>query len=397
MYRCVEFFGSCVGNGTGDFKRMGCMKIINGRVFGANGYFEDRELYIEEGRFVSQDRGGEVVDARGAYVVPGFTDVHFHGCMGMDVCDANDDDLQKIALFQAQNGVTQIIPATMTLSKDRLRTVFQKVGETTLNEGAMFMGVHMEGPFVSKEKLGAQNPAYVADPDLEFFEELQSLAKGRIKIISLAPETEGAMDFISKVADRVTVSLAHTVSDYETANRAFNNGARQVTHIYNAMPVFSHRAPGVIGAAFDHEEVRAEIICDGVHIHPTVIRATFKMFGRDRMILISDSMRATGLGDGEYDLGGQKVVVCGRCAEIPGVSIAGSVTQLFDCFRYAVGIGVPLEDAVLAATHNPAKNVGIWEEAGGLQEGQWANFLLLDEELNLKEVYIKGKRVERTL
>lgn len=371
------------------------MKIINGRVFGADGYFEDRELYIEEGRFVSRTREGEVIDAQGAYVVPGFTDVHFHGCMGIDVCDTNKDDLQKIALFQAQNGVTQIIPATMTLSKDRLRTVFRKIGETEVSEGAMFMGVHMEGPFVSKDKLGAQNPAYVAEPDLEFFEELQELAKGRIKIISLAPETEGAMDFISKVADWVTVSLAHTVSDYETAMQAFKNGARQVTHIYNAMPAFTHRAPGVIGAAFDNEGVRAEIICDGVHIHPTVIRATFKMFGRDRMILISDSMRATGLGDGEYDLGGQKVVVCGRCAEIPGVSIAGSVTRLFDCFRYAVSIGIPLEDAVLAATHNPAKNVGIWEEAGGLQDGQWANFLLLDQELNLKEVYIKGKRVER--
>lgn len=371
------------------------MRVINGKVFGADGYFEDKDLYIEGGKFVSRSDGGETVDAIGCYVVPGFTDVHFHGCMGIDVCDANDGDLQKIAVFQARSGVTQIIPATMTLSKERLRSIFQTIGEADVSEGAMFMGVHMEGPFISEEKLGAQNPEYVMEPDIEFFEELQELAKGRIRIISLAPESKGAMEFISGVSDKVTVSLAHTVSDYETSTEAFHRGARQVTHIYNAMPAFTHRAPGVIGAAFDHEEVRVEIICDGVHIHPAVIRATFRMFGRDRMILVSDSMRATGLGDGEYDLGGQKVVVCGRCAEIPGVSIAGSVTRLFDCFRYAVSIGIPLEDAVLAATHNPAKNVGIWAEAGGLQEGQWANFLLLDEELNLKEVYIKGRKVER--
>lgn len=369
------------------------MKIINGNVFNEDGKFVEKEVYTEGERFSDRSDNEEIIDAEGAYVIPGLTDVHFHGCIGLDVCDAKSGDLERIARFQAENGVTQIIPATMTVSRDHLRKIFRVVGETEVSRGAMFMGIHMEGPFISEHKVGAQNPEYVISSDIEFFKELQELSKNRIKLISIAPETEAAMDFIEEISKTVTISVAHTVSDYETAKEAFEKGATHVTHLFNAMPPFSHREPGVIGAAFDHKEVMAELICDGVHIHPSVIRATFSMFGKERMILVSDSMRATGLGDGNYDLGGQMVEVKGNLARLPGGAIAGSVTGLFDCLRFAVKAGIPLEDAVLAATHNPAKNIGIWDEVGGIREGKWANFVIMDRELQIKAVYVKGKRV----
>lgn len=369
------------------------MRVINGQVFNEEGRFEYKDVSVSDSKFSHNPKGDRIIDAKNCYVIPGLTDVHFHGCAGLDVCDAKSGDLENIACFQAENGVTQIVPTTMTVSKKRLREIFKVLGESSVKRGAMFMGIHMEGPFISKDKVGAQNPEHVISADIDLFHELQELAKGRIKLISIAPETKDAMSFIEEVSKTVTISVAHTVSDYETAREAFEKGARHVTHLFNAMPGFSHRAPSVIGAAFDNENVRVELICDGVHIHPSVIRATFSMFGRERMILVSDSMRATGLGDGKYDLGGRTVEVNGNSARIPGGAIAGSVTGLFDCLRFAVRSGVPLEDAVLAATHNPAKNIGIWDEVGGIQVGKWANFVIMDKDLNVKSVYVKGKKV----
>jgi N-acetylglucosamine-6-phosphate deacetylase len=213
-----------------------------------------------------------------------------------------------------------------------------------------------------------------------------------VKILAIAPEVEGAIGVISEIGGGVVCSIAHTEADYETAKLAFAKGARQVTHLYNAMPCFHHRAPGVIGAAADSPECSVELICDGIHVHPSVARATFKLFGDDRVLMISDSMMATGLGDGEYKLGGLPVTVRGDRATLAhGGAIAGSVANLMDCLRVAVHVmGIPLHTAVKCASVNPAKAIGVFNERGSLDAGKFADVVLLDGGLNIKQVILRG-------
>ena len=222
------------------------------------------------------------------------------------------------------------------------------------------------------------------------FRRVQEQANGLFKLCDLAPELPGAMQTIEELSGEVRISLAHTEADYDTACEAFRRGARQVTHLFNAMPPFSHRAPGVIGAAFDSENVAVELIADGVHIHPSVVRAVFTLFG-GRVILISDSMMATGLEDGEYSLGGQAVTVRGNLATLHDGTIAGSATNLMDCVRSAVRMGIPLGQAVQAASTNPARALGIEHDYGSLEAGKLANVVLLDDELNIHTILLRGR------
>ena len=222
------------------------------------------------------------------------------------------------------------------------------------------------------------------------FRRVQEKAGGLFKLCDLAPELPGSMETIDELAGEVRISIAYTTADYDTACEAFKHGARQVTHLYNAMPPFSHRAPGVIGAAFDNDNVAVELIADGVHVHPSVVRATFRLF-ENRVILISDSMMATGLDDGEYSLGGQAVTVRGNLATLHDGTIAGSATNLMDCVRSAVKMGVPLGQAIRSASTNPARAIGIEHDYGSLEPGKLANVLLLDEELNIHTILLRGR------
>lgn len=282
----------------------------------------------------------------------------------------------------------------MTIAKDELLNVMKNAGDYTYNGGAHLVGINMEGPFISASKKGAQAEENILHCDYEYFCRLQKAAKGLIKLVDLAPEEPGAMEFIEKAKDEVVISLAHTASDYDTAKEAIQRGASHATHLYNAMPPLNHRNPGVIGAVRDSETCHAELICDGVHIHPSVIRATFAMFGAKRMILISDSMRATGLDDGDYTLGGQPVKVKGNLATLHDGTIAGSATNLMDCVRFVVKkVGLPFETAVMCASENPAKEIGIFHEVGSISAGKKADFVLLDKDLNIVSVYVDGKEI----
>lgn len=376
------------------------MIIKNVKAFNPKGFFEDREIYTRGELLVAdgQDAGGGVIDGRGCFAVPGLIDIHFHGCMGVDFCNGTEAAIEKMAEYEAVNGVTAICPATMTLSEEEIGRVCDAAKAYSNKKGAILCGINMEGPFISREKKGAQNEAYIHHPDTEVFKRLQARAGGLIRLVDIAPETECAMDFIQAVKDEVCVSVAHTTADYDIAKKAFELGARHVTHLYNAMPPFSHRAPGVIGAACDAPEVRAELICDGVHIHPSVVRTTFKMFGDDRIVMISDSMEATGMADGQYQLGGQAVKVVGSLATLADGTIAGSATNLMDCVRQAVlKMGIPLESAIKCASVNPAKAIGVYEQYGSLEPGKIANIVLLDEQLNLAAVILKGEKITGTL
>lgn len=375
------------------------MRITGANVFDVQGGFLRRDL-CTDGDLIAYGSGdGKVVEAEGCWLIPGLTDLHFHGCRGEDFSDGTAEGLQTIADYELSRGVTQICPAGMTLDRDALLKMCENARRhrETAKSGATLSGVNLEGPFLSEAKKGAQNGAWLRDPDAGFFMELQTAAKGLVKLVSIAPERPGAVDFIERVGERVCVSIAHTTADYDTALSAFQAGARQVTHLYNAMPPFSHRAPGVVGAAFDTPECRVELICDGVHIHPSVVRATFKMFGPDRVILVSDTMRAAGMPDGDYTLGGQAVHVEGRTATLADGTLAGSATDLMDCLRTAVRMGIPLADAVKAAAVNPARAIGIYSRVGSLEPGKRANLVLLDKNLELKAVVFRGEIVHGDL
>lgn len=370
------------------------MIIKNGLVFTEDAKFEQKDLYLEHDK-ISDRAEGEVLDAEGLYVIPGLTDIHFHGCVGYDFCDGTQEALEKMAEYEMLNGITTICPASMTFPEDLLTKIFKNAADYENAHGATLVGINMEGPFISMEKKGAQNGEYIHKPDAEMFYRLQDAAKGLIKLCDIAPETEGAMECIETIANDVRVSLAHTAADYDISAEAFRKGAKHVTHLYNAMMPYSHRAPGLIGAACDDENVMVELICDGVHSHPSTVRTTFKMFGDDRIILISDSMMACGLGDGQYTLGGQDVTLKGNVATLTELgNIAGSVTNLMKCMKTAVQeMHIPLESAIKCATANPAKAIGIYDRYGSLAPGKQADVVLLDKNLEIKYIIKSGEVV----
>ena len=340
-----------------------------------------------------------VVDGEGAYAIPGLIDLHFHGCVGADVCDGTPEALKKIAQYEASIGVTAIAPATMTLPVEELEQILRnaaayKKTQKTGGFEADLLGLNMEGPFISPVKKGAQDEKNIVPCNVEIAKRFLKASEGLVKFIGIAPEESSeAVAFIKEMKDSVDISLAHTNADYDTAMAAFASGANQAVHLYNAMPAFTHRAPGVIGAVADSKHVMAEIICDNVHIHPAVVRATFTMMGADRMILISDSMRATGMPDGTYTLGGLDVSVNGnRATLVDGGALAGSVTNLMDCMRTVVKVmQIPLETAVACATANPARCLGVYDTYGSITEGKKADIVLLDEDLELKMVIKDGQ------
>lgn len=376
------------------------MKITNAFVFDPKEGFVARDFCVKDG-LIAEDALGPI-SAHGCYVIPGLTDLHFHGCVGEDFSDATPDGLQKMADYELSRGITQICPAGMTLGEDQLTKICQNAAAHRAKNagGAELVGLHLEGPFLSMAKKGAQNAAYIHDPDAAMLHRLQEAAGGLVKLVTLAPEQPNSLEFIQSARqDGVTVSLGHTTADYDTASAAYKAGARQATHLFNAMPPFTHRAPGVVGAAFDYPEVKVELICDGVHIHPAVVRAVFKLFGSDRVILISDSLRATGMPDGRYPFGGQEIEVHGNratMADDPN-TLAGSVSDLMACLKTAVSFGIPLADAVTAAAVNPAKVLGIYNRLGSLDIGKEANAAILDEHLDLKAVLYHGEVVAGAL
>ena len=374
------------------------MLIKNAFVYTPRHTFEKGSILIREGRIVpfgTPEEGEEVLDAEGLYALPGLVDIHFHGAMGKDFCDGTEEAIQTLADFEASKGVLAICPATMTFSEEILNGVMDSAAAHKNGKGADLVGINMEGPFISPKKVGAQNPEYVHTADIEMFRRLQKRANGLIKLVDVAPEEPGALDFIRACRDEVRISIAHTCTDYDTAIAAFEAGATHMTHLYNAMPGITHRAPGPIIAALE-KGAEVELITDNVHIHPAMVRFTFRTFGDDHMILIADSMMACGLPDGQYSLGGQAVTVEGRRAtltEQPG-TIAGSATCLYDCMKVAVReMNVPLESAVRAASENPARSIGIDADYGSLAAGRYGNVILADADLNIQAVIQKGTRI----
>ncbi len=378
------------------------MRVVGASVFSKGNVFIEKDLYVKDGFISDKAEGTEgVIDASDCYAIPGLIDIHFHGALGEDVCDGKIEAFEKIAKYEAGRGITAICPATLTLSTEDLKKVLSLGAEfaSIEHEGcAELAGFNMEGPFISEAKKGAQNPMYIRRCSTELVDEFIGVSKGLLKIIGLAPEENpGFEEYISAVRDRVKVSIAHSNADYDTAKRAFDAGASHAVHLYNAMSAMSHREPGIVGAVYDCKNVTCEIICDGIHVHPAVVRETFDMMGAERMILISDSLRSTGMPDGRYVLGGLDVIKKGReCRLADSGNIAGSTCDLFECMRTAVlDMGIPLEKAVAAATINPARCIGVDDKRGSLDAGKVADILLLNKkDLSLKAVYMKGTLIK---
>lgn len=429
------------------------MLIRNALVYTENHRFEKRDLRIvgdringseadritgspeapeEENRDAAAEEG---IDAEGLYALPGLVDIHLHGAAGFDLFDADPASIRRIAEFEAQNGITAFCPAAMTCGEEKLKEILDAAAEygrtvetaasgTGTETGALeelpaasLLGVRLEGPFLSPLKAGAQDPKYIRRGDTAFFREIQERCGGMIRVLDTAPEEPGNLEMILELSEEVRISVAHTAADYDTAVEAFRAGARQLTHLYNAMPGIHHRAPGPVIAALDmnagaaasqdqNAGVSAELIADGIHVHPAMVRFTFRNFGPGNMILISDSMRACGLPAGQYELGGQAVTVLEEPAGVSGSkkkkavltdhpeTLAGSVATLYDCLRCAVlEMGIPLPYAVRAASENPARALGVYGDYGTLSAGAFADIILADKDLNIRAVILKGKKI----
>lgn len=365
------------------------MIIKRGKVFQEDGNFLEQTLYVNDHRLVDKAEyqyDGEVIDAEGLLVLPGLVDIHSHGAAGEDFSDGNPEGLKKILQYEKRCGITSYCPTSMTFPKERLRQIFASIKGAQTEDGATVVGINMEGPFLDPAKKGAHVEKWIAAPDVAFVRELNQDADGLVRLVTLAPNMDGAEEFIKEMHEEVCISLGHTAADYDCASRAMKLGAHHVTHLYNAMQPFGHRAPGLIGAAMDDPECMVELICDGYHIHPSAIRAAFRMFGPERVILISDSMRATGMENGTYELGGQEVTVKDRKAVLKDGTLAGSATNLYGCMCKAVEFGIPLEQAIMAVTANPARSIGIFDRVGSIRIGKQADLLLVSENLELKRV-----------
>ena len=382
------------------------MIIENGLVFTPSFEFEKMNIKITDDRIEKLSRSRiepadneETVNAEGMFVIPGLTDVHFHGAVSYDFCDATPEAIHKMAVYERSVGVTQICPATMTLPEERVAKICKVAydynnGVGKIDDGlreADLVGINLEGPYISPNKVGAQNPAYVKGADKDYLKKLLEETEYLPKLITIAPEEADNLDCIDKLHDKIRFSVGHTVADYKCSRAAFEAGARHMTHLYNAMPSLTHRAPGPIAAGSERDDVTAELICDGIHIAPGAVRAAFKLFGADRIVLISDSARAVGMPDGTYELGGQPVYKHDGAAWLnkepgKGGTLAGSTTNLFDCMLKAIEFDIKPEDAVRAATYNPAYAIGILKDYGTIEEGKKANILLLNKDYSLNRV-----------
>ena len=340
-------------------------------------------------------RDGDGIDLTGYTILPGLIDMHIHGCAGHDTGEATFEALEAMSRCLVSRGITSFCPTSMTLSFEELTRIFRQVADSrNAVSGAYIQGINMEGPYIAMSKKGAQNGDYVRNPDKEEFKRLYDGCDGIIKVVDIAPECEGAEAFIKEIQPICPVSIAHTAADYDQACAAIQWGARHVTHLYNAQSGLTHRSPGVVGAVFDNSRekgVRAELICDGFHIHPAALRIAFSQLGEDNSIIISDSMSAAGHVDGEYDLGGQTVYVKDGKALLADGTIAASTSNVYDELKNVIRFGIPVRQAVKSATINPARAIRVDDTTGSIAVGKFADLLVVDNDWNIVMVIVKGE------
>lgn len=383
------------------------MLLKNAKVFSSDCQFHVQNITIS-GEYIgnpvqneteTEKADMEELDLEGCFLIPGLIDTHLHGALGVDFSDASTNAIRIMADYELQHGITSFLPATMTLPEDELIKICTASAdffhEETFSSSKMssFLGIYMEGPFFSREKCGAQNPDYLKNPDYEFFLRLQKASMDNIRVCSLAPELPNALEFIitcqkqPATSHKLSIALGHTIATEKDAKAALQTGADRITHFYNGMLHYED----IEKAVLIKENCFIELICDGRHNSKERIFHAFEVFGAEKIILISDSMRATGMPDGTYTLGGQDVMVNGRDAMLFSGARAGSVCNLYDCFLTCVKLGIPLEQAVRAVTVNPAKSLHLEDSIGSIAYGLRADLLILNHDLELLHVIKNGQ------
>ncbi|NLK29336.1 MAG: N-acetylglucosamine-6-phosphate deacetylase [Clostridiales bacterium] len=372
------------------------MILKNADVFYEKG-FRKLDVAFEDGRITQigeQLQGDDYVDLSGKMLLPGFIDLHTHGREGFDFSTAKPEEMKKMCMSYAKSGITSILATSMTMEKEFTKGIMRNIRQGIEEEypGARILGINMEGPYLGADRKGCHDENFLLPPNQVEFEEWDALSGNNIKMVDIDPNLPGAMDFIKKYSKTKVISLAHTSANYDTACEAVEAGVTHVTHLFNAMNGLHHREPGIVGMVSDYP-VYAEMICDGIHIHPAVIRLMFRLAG-ERIVVVSDSMSAAGLGEGEYELGGLKVFVKDRKATLENGTIAGSTTNVFEEVKNLISFGIEKEKAILSATLIPAKAIHMEEEVGEIAIGKRADFLVVSPDFNLEQVYIDGNLIK---
>lgn len=344
----------------------------------------------------------DVIDGEGRYLAPGFIDIHHHGNSGYDTMDASHEALTEMSVFQAKHGVTSFLATTMTnpnfeISK-ALDNACTYIKKTYKNPNcADLLGVYLEGPYFSIEKKGAQPKEFIKNGNIDEIENYIKIANDHISVLAIAPELEGSIEIIKKIKSKgVKVALGHSNANYEETISGIDAGANIATHLYNGMKSFSHREPAIVGGVLTDDRIYAELIVDMHHLHKAAIQLAYKAKGKDKIILVSDAMRATGLTDGKYDLGGQMVEVIDGFARLDNGTIAGSTLTLDKAIKNMVNIvGIPLHEAIMMASYNPAKALGLDHKIGSVEKGKQADLVFLDQNLNVTHVMIKGHLIKK--
>lgn len=365
--------------------------------------FEFKDFAVEDGKIAevgTAPQDAQAVDLSGKYVIPGLIDLHGHGNSGEDFSIANLDGLKKIGAYLAKNGVTSFLATSMTLPEEMLTPAYRTAAAYAEEEPencAYLAGINMEGPYFCYSKRGAQNPDFLHKPDIEMLKRLQEASNGLLRLIDVAPEIEGAIPFIEDAKEIATVSLAHSAANYEESKAGFKAGITHMTHLFNGMNSLLHRDPGPIGAGSETCGVTAELICDGLHVHPSAVRAAFLLFGADRICIISDALAACGMPEGNHTLGGVPIQIQGGVARLMDGTIAGAITNQFRGMKNCIAFGIPAEDAIRAATANPARAIRMADEIGSIKPGCRADFVVCNvpegnlAEMEIDSVYLAGK------
>ena len=368
------------------------MILKGGKILNKNFIFENKDLFIQDGKIAFEGDSSEVVDISGLTVIPGLIDTHIHGFGGKNVVTNDKEDLNEISQTLIKQGVTAFLPTTTTLPKEDLIdsiTVLNSAIEQ-VTDGAEILGIYMEGPYICMKYKGGMMPSAVREFDKEEFDCFVEAGKGNIKIMTIAPDIEENFKHIKDIANsNIIASVGHTDANADVVDAAVEEGITTATHLFNAMKGLHHREPGVVGAVLD-SHITAELICDGHHVNQKAIRTAFKALGKDRLIMVSDAIPNAGMPDGEYIFEGRTVIIADGMCKLPDGTLNGNINSLFECLRRTVKFGIPLEDAVYCSSYTPAKRLGVEDKKGSIDAGKDADLVVVDDQLNIKYVFKNG-------